>query len=226
MTAAEPNPPLKVLSVDMLDGESDKVLLRCEHPNACLPFYVLVHWGQPDDETRIPAGPDQTRTRRSRLSRPENLLVRSGKFVNAHIGRRIHSHDPAGAVPAKWRTRTTSQSDQQRIQRRVCGTGNRAGRGDIRDAGVDAIFMRTTLHNPGNTVGCCDRWSCRILFQRPACFPRSRSLSDPQKTRADYVARMQQQTSSPPADVYAGQPLDFERRIDQFAGGLQGQPAE
>jgi len=45
MTAAEQNPLLKVLSVDMMDGESDKVLLRCEHPNACLPFYVLVHWG-------------------------------------------------------------------------------------------------------------------------------------------------------------------------------------
>ena len=28
--------------------------------------------------------------------------------------------------------------------------------------------------------------------------------SDPQKTRADYVARMQQQTSSPPADVTLG----------------------
>src|SRR4051812_17656408 len=45
ITAAEANPPLKVTSIDVMDGESDKVLLRCEHANTCLPFYVLVHWG-------------------------------------------------------------------------------------------------------------------------------------------------------------------------------------
>ena len=58
MTAAEPNPLLKVLSVDMMDGESDKVLLRCEHPNACLPFYVLVHWGHSGE--RFGARPGQS----------------------------------------------------------------------------------------------------------------------------------------------------------------------
>ena len=63
MTAAEPNPLLKVLSMDMMDGESDKVLLRCEHANACLPFYVLVHWGH-SGQRFDPGLVNQTRTRR------------------------------------------------------------------------------------------------------------------------------------------------------------------
>jgi Chaperone for flagella basal body P-ring formation len=71
VTAAGPNPRLKVVSVEVLDGESDKVRLQCEQPNTCLPFYVLLHWGQPgsrqDGRTTQPA------------LHPENMLVRSGK---------------------------------------------------------------------------------------------------------------------------------------------------
>ena len=79
MTAAEPNPLLKVLSVDMMDGESDKVLLRCEHPNACLPFYVLVHWGHSGE--RFGTRPGLSDENSSPRSRSQNLLVRSGKIV-------------------------------------------------------------------------------------------------------------------------------------------------
>ena len=51
----------------------------------------------------------------------------------------------------------------------------------------------------------------------PACCPRSSSRHDPQKTRADYVARMQQQTMPPPADMTLGSLWTSERRDDQFA---------
>ena len=72
VTAAEPQPRLKVVSVDVLDGEFDKVRLRCEQASSCLPFFVLLHWGQP--------GRQNARTMQP-ASRPENMLVRSGKVA-------------------------------------------------------------------------------------------------------------------------------------------------
>jgi hypothetical protein len=82
VTAAQPKPRLKVVSVDVLDGESDKVRLQCEQPNTCLPFYVLLHWGQPEDESSaLPGQPNarqEGRTTQPAL-RPEDMLVRSGK---------------------------------------------------------------------------------------------------------------------------------------------------
>jgi hypothetical protein len=70
VTAAEPKPRLKVVSIDVLDGESDKVRLQCEQASSCLPFFVLLHWGQP--------GRQNGRTTQS-AQQPENILVRSGK---------------------------------------------------------------------------------------------------------------------------------------------------
>lgn len=72
VTAAVPNPRLKVVSVDVLDGDADKVRLQCEQPNTCLPFFVLLHWGQP--------GRQSGRTTQPTLQ-PENILVRSGKAI-------------------------------------------------------------------------------------------------------------------------------------------------
>jgi hypothetical protein len=73
VTAADPKPRLKVVSVDVLDGESDKVRLQCEQPNTCLPFYVLLHWGQPGNPARKNAAGSPA------ALQPENMLVRSGK---------------------------------------------------------------------------------------------------------------------------------------------------
>jgi hypothetical protein len=50
VSATQSKPRLNVVGVDVLDGDSDKVLLRCEQPNTCLPFYVLLHWGHPGDD--------------------------------------------------------------------------------------------------------------------------------------------------------------------------------
>ena len=72
VTTAEPKPRLKVVSIDVLDGESDKVRLQCEQPSSCLPFFVLLHWGQP--------GRERGRTTQPTLQ-PENVLVHSGKAV-------------------------------------------------------------------------------------------------------------------------------------------------
>src|SRR4051812_32915981 len=56
VTAQVPNPLLRVLSIDAMDAESDKVLMRCENPNTCLPFYVLVHWPQNTPKSAVRAG--------------------------------------------------------------------------------------------------------------------------------------------------------------------------
>ena len=69
VTASEPKPRLKVISVDVLDGESDKVRLQCEQLSSCLPFFVLLHWGQ--------TGRQNGGRQPSLL--PESMLVRSGK---------------------------------------------------------------------------------------------------------------------------------------------------
>ncbi len=126
MTAAEPNPLLKVLSVDMMDGESDKVLLRCEHPNTCLPFYVLVHWGHSgersgsrpgqSDDNSVPSG-----------SRSQNLLVRSGKIVKLVLdGNYIHMTLPVLCLQSGGRgqrVRVISKETKKRYVARVTGPG-------------------------------------------------------------------------------------------------------
>jgi hypothetical protein len=126
MTAAEPNPLLRVLSVDMMDGESDKVLLRCEHPNTCLPFYVLVHWGHSGerfgsrpgqaDENWAPSG-----------SRSQNFLVRSGKIVKLVLdGNYIHMTLPVLCLQSGGRgqrVRVISRETKKRYVARVTGPG-------------------------------------------------------------------------------------------------------
>ncbi len=126
MTASEPNPPLKVLSVDMLDSESDKVLLRCEHANACLPFYVLVHWGQSGARSAgqfgrmagRPAQPDQ---------RAEKLLVRSGKIVVLKLdGEYVHMTLPVLCLQSGGRgqrVRVISKDTKKRYLALVMGQG-------------------------------------------------------------------------------------------------------
>jgi hypothetical protein len=79
VTATEAKPRLKVVSVEVLDGESDRVRLQCQHPNTCLPFYVLLHWGQPDDEQSALSGPQNGRAPGGRAKKPESMWVRSGK---------------------------------------------------------------------------------------------------------------------------------------------------
>ena len=126
MTASEPNPPLKVLSIDMLDSESDKVLLRCEHANACLPFYVLVHWGQSGARSAGQLGrmagraapPDQ---------RAENLLVHSGKIVILKLdGEYVHMTLPVLCLQSGGRgqrVRVISKDTKKRYVALVMGKG-------------------------------------------------------------------------------------------------------
>jgi hypothetical protein len=126
MTAAEPNPLLRVLSVDMMDGESDKVLLRCEHPNTCLPFYVLVHWG-PSGE-RFGSRPGQSDENSAPYgSRSQNLLVRSGKIVKLVLdGNYIHMTLPVLCLQSGGRgqrVRVISKETKKRYVARVTGPG-------------------------------------------------------------------------------------------------------
>ncbi len=126
MTAAEPNPLLKVLSVDMMDGESDKVLLRCVHANACLPFFVLVHWGHSGERSGfrtngLDEGPGQSG------SRSQNLLVRSGKMIKLVLdGNYIHMSLPVLCLQSGGRgqrVRVISKETKKRYVARVTGPG-------------------------------------------------------------------------------------------------------
>jgi hypothetical protein len=74
VTASDSKPRLRVVSVEVLDGEADKVRLQCEQ-GACLPFYVLLHWG--DGQSTV-VGKQAGRTTQPALS-PEDMLVHSGK---------------------------------------------------------------------------------------------------------------------------------------------------
>jgi Chaperone for flagella basal body P-ring formation len=126
ITAAEDKPLLRVVSVDVMDGESDKVLLRCEHTNTCLPFYVLVHWehsgegsltrhGRPDDDLAR-SGPNS-----------ENFLVRSGKIVKLVLdGNYIHMTLPVLCLQSGGRgqrVRVISKDTKKRYVARVTGPG-------------------------------------------------------------------------------------------------------
>lgn len=126
VTAAETNPLLRVVSVDMLDGESDKVLLRCEHPNTCLPFFVLVHWGQPGSESAIRSG--RSSERPSQAAAPsKDLLVRSGRFVILMLdGEYIHMTMPVLCLQNGGRgqqVRVISKTTKKRYIARVTGPG-------------------------------------------------------------------------------------------------------
>ncbi|MGA9811405.1 MAG: flagella basal body P-ring formation protein FlgA [Terriglobales bacterium] len=126
MTAAEPNPPLKVLSVDMLDADSDKVLLRCEHPNTCLPFYVLVNWGRLEDGSAArPGRPDNKAAQSDRQA--VNPLVRSGRTVVLMLeGEYIHMTLPVLCLQNGGRgqqVRVISKETKKRYVARVTGPG-------------------------------------------------------------------------------------------------------
>jgi hypothetical protein len=126
VTAAEANPLLRVVSVDVQNAESDKVLLHCERPNTCLPFYVLVHWGPPKDDA-----PDQTGHAGDRLTQPgprtEGLLVRSGKFAMLVLdGNYIHMTFPVLCLQNGGRgqkVRVISKDTKRRYLARVVGPG-------------------------------------------------------------------------------------------------------
>jgi Chaperone for flagella basal body P-ring formation len=125
MTAAEPDPLLKVLSVEMMDGESDKVLVRCEHANACLPFYVLVHWGHSGE--RFGSWPGLSDENSSSRSRSQNLLVRSGKIVKLILdGNYIHMTLPVLCLQSGGRgqrVRVISKETKKRYVAVVTGPG-------------------------------------------------------------------------------------------------------
>jgi hypothetical protein len=125
MTAAEPNPPLKVLSIDLLDADSDKVLLRCEHPNACLPFYVLVHWSRPKGEPSASSGPDAAPAQADLPAK--DLLVRSGKTAVLILdGEYVHMRLPVLCLQnggRGQRVRVISRDTKKRYLARVTGRG-------------------------------------------------------------------------------------------------------
>jgi Chaperone for flagella basal body P-ring formation len=126
MTATEPNPPLKVLSIDLLDADSDKVLLRCDHPNTCLPFYVLVHWGRLEDGSAARPGRPERKPAQPE-PRTAKLLVRSGRTVVLMLeGEYIHMTLPVLCLQNGGRgqqVRVISKDTKKRYVARVTGPG-------------------------------------------------------------------------------------------------------
>jgi len=130
MSSAEANPQLKVMDVDTLDADSDKVLLRCEHSGACLPFYVLIHWGKTGDKTRSGRSSQvssQATGQASSGQQAEDWLVRSGKFVMLMLdGEYIHMILPVLCLENGGRgqqVRVVSKSTKRRYLARVTGPG-------------------------------------------------------------------------------------------------------
>ncbi len=80
MTSAEPNPRLKVVSIEPWNDSTAKVRMHCERAGACLPFYVLLRWQNQEHATS--AMSDWTDSRRAgspRKLRGEEILIRTGK---------------------------------------------------------------------------------------------------------------------------------------------------
>jgi len=135
MSSAEVNPQLRVMSVDTLDADSDKVLLRCDHSSACLPCYVLIHWGKPGDKTRpgragqgsLQATSQASGVQSSTGQQPEDWLVRSGKFVMLMLdGEYVHMILPVLCLENGGRgqhVRVISKNTKRRYVARVTGPG-------------------------------------------------------------------------------------------------------
>jgi len=126
VTATVPNPRLRVVSIDVLDGEADRARLQCEGTDTCLPFYVVLHWGEPGDEQgKLSYRQGGTRSRRS--SRPGEVLVRSGKAaVLVFEGEHIHMTLPVMCLQSGGRgqqVRVISKEQKKVYLARVTGPG-------------------------------------------------------------------------------------------------------
>jgi hypothetical protein len=126
VTAQVPNPLLRVLSIDAMDAESDKVLMRCESPNTCLPFYVLVHWPQNIRKSAVRPG-RQDETLSQLEAQAASILVRSGKFVMLVLnGEYIHMTLPVLCLQNGGRGQQVSvinKATKKRYLARVTGPG-------------------------------------------------------------------------------------------------------
>jgi hypothetical protein len=126
ITATEAHPLLKVLSVDLLNGEADRVLLRCEHPNTCLPFYVVVHWGHPGEQASDKPGSTSGRPTQPGVG-AESLWVRSGRFAMLVLdGEYVHLTFPVLCLQNGGRgqqVRVISKDTKKRYRARVIGPG-------------------------------------------------------------------------------------------------------
>ena len=135
MSSTEANPQLRVMSVDTLDADSDKVLLRCDHSGACLPFYVLIHWGKPGDRTHpgrsgqgsLQATGQASNVQPSTGQPSEDWLVRSGKFAMLMLdGEYVHMILPVLCLENGGRgqqVRVISKNTKRRYVARVAGPG-------------------------------------------------------------------------------------------------------
>jgi len=123
VTAAVPNPRLRVVSVEVLDGESDRARLQCERTDTCLPFYVVVHWGQPGNAQGAGSG----RHGIGLGLRPEDVLVRSGKAaVLVFEGEHVHMTLPVLCLQnggRGQRVRVINKENKKVYLARVTGPG-------------------------------------------------------------------------------------------------------
>ncbi len=123
VTATVPHPRLRVVSVEVLDGESDRARLQCERTDTCLPFYVIVHWGQPGD---VPGAASAGRAK-GRAPRPEDVMVRSGRAaVLVFEGEHVHMTLPVLCLQSGGRgqrVRVINKENKKVYLARVTGPG-------------------------------------------------------------------------------------------------------
>ncbi len=123
VTATVAHPRLRVVSVEVLDGESDRARLQCERTDTCLPFYVVVHWGQPGDTP----GAASARRGTGWGLRPEDVMVRSGKAaVLVFEGEHVHMTLPVMCLQSGGRgqrVRVINKENKKVYLARVTGPG-------------------------------------------------------------------------------------------------------
>lgn len=80
VSATQPQPRLRVVSIDALDGQTAKVQMRCDRSSICLPFYLLLHWLETGGARSASAEWGNTvRSEHPQRRRPsDEILVRTG----------------------------------------------------------------------------------------------------------------------------------------------------
>ena len=88
ITASGPGAPrLEVVSVRPQNGNTANVRLKCANTRLCLPFYVLIHWQDPDQvKDALLSGHLRTLSSAETLSR-EEMLVKSGRTATLVLER-------------------------------------------------------------------------------------------------------------------------------------------
>jgi hypothetical protein len=124
VSATQPAPQLKLVSLTTLDETTTRARLQCENASVCLPFYVLLHWqtsGAAQASLKAWGNAEETKPE------PSELLVYNGKVATMiFAGEHVRITQPVLCLQngARGQQIRVASLDRQRIwQARVTGAG-------------------------------------------------------------------------------------------------------